>query len=971
MLALAVAAGALATTPRDEGVADGTAAPDVAVVAAGPSLARALRADGPSTGCSSGAHTLSQLGARLYPEQGNGGYTSVHTDVTLLYDAPTNVFLPGTKVDLTVRSTQCLTDLSFDFERTNNSTAGGTGPSMQVDGVAVGGVPASFAFVQPTYPGDPNGQDDPDPAAHAVSNANPVSATNPNPPACSPQVSNNTQNGSQCPANKLVVTPAAEIPSGTTFTVTIRYSGRPGVHVDGDGSTEGWFRVNTTAAPNDGAFVTTEPVGTDSWMPLNNHPSAKPTYDFYDTTNVGKTAIANGELVGATFGTDFATLAPTSVNAPDANFPGGSWTWHWHSPEPVANYLVENSIGSYDLLARRSAASGITYYEALASGLTATRKTAIRTNIDQQEDILEFQKGFAGPYPFTTAGIVVALPSVGFAEEMQTKITFGNGATSTPSLGTINHENMHQWFGDNVSEASFNMTFWKEGFATLGEYLNTARTAANANGGLGTPAGDAAFETSLVNRFNTNYGTTSSSFWTVAPSNPTVGNLFTTANTYTRPGTAYLALWRILGRDAMVATMKKIQADYGGGSITEPQLEAEFHAALPDQTAACHERLDTFFTQWFDTAYPSGGGANRPQITGPGLAGPGFACRPTITSTVTPAQPTGQNGWYTGAVGIAWHVDNGLDATTTTTGCLDRSFTTDGTFTESCSATNAVGSAGPVTVTVKRDATVPATTVTLTPTPIGPWYSARTVELTATDPGSGSGVATTSYRLDGGPWTAYTAAFAVTAFGPHSLEVRSTDAAGNVEAATTTSWGADVTAADQLAGLSGFVAGLELDKGLATDLRNHLREAAKKLAKPKEACGRLDDFVRQVVDQAGKNHPRLTFAQAMQLLSVYQIEALIGCVPAGSAEPAAEQDLVALMRTVDGLDVAKGVGDELGNRVRELAKHVPAGKARETCRGLADLSKRIADLKRGGKLTAEQAATLNDAAEGIATELGC
>lgn len=28
--------------------------------------------------------------------------------------------------------------------------------------------------------------------------------------------------------------------------------------------------------------------------------------------------------------------------------------------------------------------------------------------------------------------------------------------------------------------------------------------------------------------------------------------------------------------------------------------------------------------QWFDTAYPSGGGANRPQITGPGLAGPGF-----------------------------------------------------------------------------------------------------------------------------------------------------------------------------------------------------------------------------------------------------------------------------------------------------------------------------------------------------------
>jgi hypothetical protein len=28
--------------------------------------------------------------------------------------------------------------------------------------------------------------------------------------------------------------------------------------------------------------------------------------------------------------------------------------------------------------------------------------------------------------------------------------------------------------------------------------------------------------------------------------------------------------------------------------------------------------------QWFDTAYPAGGGANRPTITGPGLAGAGF-----------------------------------------------------------------------------------------------------------------------------------------------------------------------------------------------------------------------------------------------------------------------------------------------------------------------------------------------------------
>jgi hypothetical protein len=968
ILAAVFASNALATTPRDDAETPDTSEPEVGI--ATPAEAPGARVSRLATAaaCSSGAHTLSRFGDRLYPEMGNGGYTSVHSDVYLAYDTATNMFLPGTHVVHTDRATQCLTDFSLDFERTNSQTAGGAGPNLTVESVTVDGQPATFTFVQPTYPGDPNGQDDPDPLAHAVSNANPVSATNPNPPACSPQVSGNSQNGTQCPANKLVITPATPIPDGARFVVNVAYSGRPGVHVDGDGSTEGWFRVNTAAAPNDGSFVTTEPVGTSSWLPLNNHPSAKPTYDFYDTVPVGKTAIANGELVGATIGSTNTTLTPTSVNPPDANFPGGSWTWHWHSPEPVANYLVENSIGSYDLVARTSS-SGITYYQALASGLTSARKTAIRVNIDQHEDILEFQKGFAGPYPFTTAGIIVALPSVGFAEEMQTKITFGNGATSTPSLGTINHEQYHQWFGDNVSEASFNMTFWKEGFAQIREYFNTARTAANAAGGLGTPAGDAAFETSLINRFNTNYNTTSSTFWTGAPSNPTVGNLFTTANTYTRPGTAYLALWRILGRDRMIEAMKRIQATYGGGSITEPQLEAEFHQSLPNATAACHARLDQFFTQWFDTAYPSGGGANKPQITGPGLTGPGFTCAPTVTFNLAPATPTGNNGWYTGNVALTWNVDNGLDPSTTTTGCVNQTFSTDGTFTVSCTASNPVGTAGPVAVTVKRDATAPQSTATLTPTAVGAWYSPRSVMLSASDPTSG--VASTSYRLDGGAWTPYTGPFLVVSYGPHTLDYRSTDAAGNVENAKTVSWGNDPVL-DQIAGLSAFVSSLGLDKSLAAGLTDHLDDAARQIGRGKDPCGELGKFAKDVINGAGKPKPKLTFVQAHGLLSVNQIEAALGCATADAGQSAAEHGILTFIETVDGYGLADPAGTDLTNRARQIGERIANDDRHDNaCRGLDELSKKIADDAKKNKLTAGQAARLGELVDEIATSIRC
>jgi hypothetical protein len=163
-------------------------------------------------GCSAGAHTLASPGSLLYPETGNGGYTSLHTLVHLVYNATTNKFLPGNRVTLTERATQCLTSFSLDFERTSANTT--AGPDMTVSSVRVNGVPARFSFVQPTYPGDPNGQNDPNPAAHEASESNPVGGPhhNPLPPACTPELPDtnaaaDSMNGTQCPANKLVITP--------------------------------------------------------------------------------------------------------------------------------------------------------------------------------------------------------------------------------------------------------------------------------------------------------------------------------------------------------------------------------------------------------------------------------------------------------------------------------------------------------------------------------------------------------------------------------------------------------------------------------------------------------------------------------------------------------------------------------------------------------------------------------------------
>lgn len=671
--------------------------------------------------CSSGARTLAKPGDHVYPELGNGGYTSMHTDVNLVYDAVANEFLKGTNVALSDTATECLSDFSLDFEAHGPDLVEEEevipGPDMEVESVTVNGEDAGFEFVQPTYAGDPNGPNDPNPAAHETGLDTPVSADNPLPPACAPKPPNAQDgdpafNGLPCPKTKLVITPATAIAAGDNFDVVVNYKGRPGVHIDGDGLTEGWFRSDEPAG--DGAFVTTEPAGNMGWMPLNNFPTAKPTYDFTERVTAGRTAISNGEKVSV-------TQEPNDPQFPN----GGSTTWRWHSPEPIASYLVEASIGSFDL-SETVDPNGVIYYQAQGSSIPAAKKQVNKEILDHQEEFTHFQEQFNGPYPFTTDGAVVGVPGASFQEEMQGKVTFngGNAASRHSKIPTqsLFHENMHQWFGDNVSESDINETFYKEGLARLSEYLLLGREAAVAAGGLNTPAGEAAFEASLKKQFAETYEAGGEQ-WLSALSDPSAANLFeNTPATYNRPAAGYIALRQILGKDNFTKVLKQIQSDFAGGSINESQLENEFQRQMPNQSPACHARLNTFFGEWFDTKYPEEGPARarKPQLTGPGL--------------VASASGT--------------------------------------TFYNADGTCNAVAP------------TAPVTTAAVLPAPVGGKITGpATVALTAKD--EGNGVVETEFNLDGGAFQPYQGPLTVAALGAHKIEFRSSNRAGSIEATKT------------------------------------------------------------------------------------------------------------------------------------------------------------------------------------------
>ena len=80
---------------------------------------------------------------------------------------------------------------------------------------------------------------------------------------------------------------------------------------------------------------------------------------------------------------------------------------------------------------------------------------------------------------------------------------------------------------------------------------------------------------------------------------------------------------------------------------------------------------------------------------------------PVITHTLNPANPDGANQWYKSNVSLTWSVTD-PESAVTKTGCVDQNITSDQQATNySCSATSAGGSSGPVTVSIKRDATPP------------------------------------------------------------------------------------------------------------------------------------------------------------------------------------------------------------------------------------------------------------------------
>jgi aminopeptidase N len=341
--------------------------------------------------------------------------------------------------------------------------------------------------------------------------------------------------------HELVITPAAGLRAGRSFTVTIDYAGIPQVVTDPDESIEGWVPTD------DGAFVVGEPQGSPAWYPVNDTPRDKATFDFSVAVPAGLTVMANGVLVSN-------------------KTHGGKTTWVWRETDPMAPYLATATLGRFDLTI--SKVGNIPSYVAIDPTLPSG-------NVFRKlPEIVQFYESIYGPYPFNAVGSIADdAPAVGYALETQTKPVYD----SMPDETTVAHELSHMWYGDSVTLTLWPDMWLHEGFATWSEWIwsehSGKKTAQKIFDGLyKTPASDTAF-------------------WTPPPGNPGDPAHLFDGTVYDRGGMTLQALRQKIGDFAFFQIMRGWAAQNRYGNVTTPQF-----VALAEQVSG--RRLDHFFDVW-------------------------------------------------------------------------------------------------------------------------------------------------------------------------------------------------------------------------------------------------------------------------------------------------------------------------------------------------------------------------------------
>jgi aminopeptidase N len=244
----------------------------------------------------------------------------------------------------------------------------------------------------------------------------------------------------------LVITPRRPIAKGAPFLVTVaNYVAVPTVADSDDESTTAFFQHSV------GSATAGQPNWAHRFLPSNDHPSDKASFDIRFDVPAGEVAVANG-----------VKIAQWTA--------GGRSHFVYVQRQPMATELVQLAVGDYDIT-NRGVQSGVFIRDVTSKPITAE----IAPLLDVTGAQMGWMQQRVGRYPFDLYGSLVVEADIGFALESQTLELMDTSWFEDYGQGTweptLLHELSHMWFGDSVSPATWSDLWLNEGHASWYEFL--------------------------------------------------------------------------------------------------------------------------------------------------------------------------------------------------------------------------------------------------------------------------------------------------------------------------------------------------------------------------------------------------------------------------------------------------------------------------------------------------------------------
>lgn len=314
-------------------------------------------------------------------------------------------------------------------------------------------------------------------------------------------------------------------------------------------------------------YTLSEPYGAKDWWPCK-----QALTDKIDSTTIRLT-VADSLKAGANDVLKSVTALPNNLAR-----------YEWKSNIPIDYYLISFAVApytDYSFYVKFNNSNDSMLVQNYVYGDNPQVLPYWKKSIDSVRQMLTYFSDIVGRYPFWKEKYGHCMAPMGGGMEHQTMTSQGNFGTLLSA-----HELFHQWFGDNVTCATWADIWLNEGFASYGEYLYIEKYWGAAE---------------VLKKIKSKHSNVLSKLTGTVYVNDTtiVSRIFDSRLTYDKGASVVHMLRFWVGNDSVFfAMLRDYQQFFKGGTATTTQFKNRAGQFL-------QRNLDTFINQWiYNEGYP-------------------------------------------------------------------------------------------------------------------------------------------------------------------------------------------------------------------------------------------------------------------------------------------------------------------------------------------------------------------------------